>query len=56
MKSDYVISHELLADIRKFLVDHHDVIDGPPGYEHEQSPNWAMRLTNDLDEEMGEAP
>ena len=47
------VSPDLLARIRAFLVEHHDVVDGPPGYEREQRPNLAMALTTELDEEAG---
>ena len=55
-KPYYPISTELLEAIRAFLVDHHDVVDGPPGYESNVRPNLAMSLTNELDEEMGIRP
>ena len=55
-KPYYQISTELLEAIRAFLVEHHDVVDGPPGSESNVRPNLAMSLTNELDEEMGIKP
>jgi len=55
-KPYYPISTELLEAIRAFLVDHHDIVDGPAGTEYAVRPNLAMSLTNELDEEMGIKP
>jgi hypothetical protein len=56
MPVDLLISEELLTRILDYLQGHHDVVDGPPGYEHEQKPNEAMYLTNELRSEMGLDP
>lgn len=45
---------ELLADIREWLDGQIDVVDGPPGYEHEQRPNAAMSFASEIDRLIGE--
>lgn len=45
---------ELLADIREWLDGQIDVVDGPPGYEHEQKPNAAMSFAAEIDALIGE--
>ena len=49
----FYVSEDLLDRIRAFLVEHHDIVDGPAGTEYAVRPNLAMSLTNELDEEMG---
>ncbi len=43
----------LLEEVRETIDNFVDVEDGPPGYEHEQKPNWAMSLTQEIDELIG---
>jgi hypothetical protein len=41
---------ETLCELRDYLDDRADMIDGPPGHEADQRPNDAMRLLVQLDE------
>jgi len=40
----------LLEEVIETIDNYVDVVDGPPGYEHEQKPNWAMSLTTEIKE------
>lgn len=46
---------DMLETVREEIEGFVDVVDGPEGYEHEQRPNWAMSLTQEIDEVIAKA-